>query len=170
MTGSFDWFLRGFLKDATGVLDLGCGTMRNALLAPRKADYIGIDVALLPKEDWPRLLKHPTHRSGKTVRMVAELPSSLEALAGMPISHIIMTDFIEHMHQDEGLLQIATLLRHWPAARMAIYTPLGFLAQDHGADHPMTHRSGWRPSDFDPEQWKLTESRGDQNVSFWAWR
>lgn len=75
-----------------------------------------------------------------------------EALDTETADAIYLLDVIEHMEKEDGLRIINKMLN---AARtqVVIYTPFGFLEQDHdpwelGGDYWQLHRSGWLPEEF----------------------
>lgn len=75
-----------------------------------------------------------------------------DALRTMTAEGVIMLDVIEHMEREVGEAVIPLLMR--AATRQAVvYTPFGFMPQDHdtwglGEDELQRHRSAWTPDDF----------------------
>ena len=64
---------------------------------------------------------------------------------------VYLLDVIEHMEKAEGLevVELAML----GARQVVVFTPYGFMQQDHdvwglGGHHWQTHRSGWLPEEF----------------------
>ena len=82
------------------------------------------------------------------------------ALAVLPAARadaVYMLDVIEHMEKAEAL-EVIALAQASALAQVVVYTPLGFMPQEHdnwglGGEHWQTHRSGWTPEEF--QGWKI---------------
>lgn len=78
--------------------------------------------------------------------------TAMEALSVERSGHAVyLLDVIEHMEKDEALEVIELAKRG--AVQVVVFTPYGFMKQDHdvwglGGHHWQTHRSGWMPEEF----------------------
>lgn len=78
--------------------------------------------------------------------------TAIEALKAKREGHAVyLLDVIEHMEKDAAL-EVVELAKRG-ARQVVVFTPVGFMAQDHdvwgfGGDHWQTHRSGWTPGEF----------------------
>ncbi|HWP41979.1 MAG TPA: class I SAM-dependent methyltransferase, partial [Blastocatellia bacterium] len=79
---------------------------------------------------------------------------------------VFLLDVIEHLEKEESL-KLLRATEQIARQQVIIFTPLGFLPQEHpdGKDHWgmeggswQTHKSGWLPEDFD-DSWDIYAAR-----------
>ena len=141
--------LRELTAGRHGVVDLGCGSnekFRQYCLCP----YIGVDVegGCAIKDDmraierwWPRVIDADT------------------ALFCDSLEHLKLTDALELLDRLKGRV-----------SRVIVFVPLGDHKQDHGPDHPQTHRAIWTRDmlealDFAVEEWPEFHTWDDPDKS-----
>lgn len=98
----------------------------------------------------------------KVLKMTAH--RALETDAWGDHCAVYMLDVIEHMTRSEGE-EILARLREIGPKQIVIFTPTGFMPQEHdawhlGGEHWQTHRSGWLPADF--PGWRISYPLGPQ--------
>jgi len=141
----------GKLKPTQRILDIGCG-IRPCPVFPCET-HICID----PHDEYIDWLKTwtPGDREVQIIQGTADLMAGVDPSG----TTLLMLDVIEHMEKEKGF-EILSMAEKFEQA--AIFTPLGFMKQEHpnGIDnwgmhggYWQTHRSGWEPKDF--ENWNV---------------
>ena len=130
------------LIECKTVLDIGAGIRPMPWYAPRR------HICVEPYGPYADRLETAGY---EVIRQTAK-----EALQVEREGHAVyLLDVIEHMEKADGLEVIDLALRG--ARQVVVFTPYGFMQQDHdvwGLDghHWQTHRSGWLPEEF-PGWW-----------------
>jgi len=125
------------------VLDLGAG------LRPMQWYRARRHICVEPHGPYATLLRG----GGYEVRLeTADQCLRTLSAAGQTVDAIYLLDVLEHMERDEGG-RVLALARAVARCQVVVYTPQGFMAQEHdvwakGGEHWQTHRSGWTPGDF----------------------
>lgn len=126
--------LRRTLSDCSSVLDLGCGP--DSAIKYCKVPYsIGVEqyepylTASMAKKIHDRYIY-------SDIRKLELEPKSVDA--------VVLLDVLEHFTKEEGL-QIIRNMENWARKKIILFTPNGFLPQEHALDgNPLQkHISGW---------------------------
>lgn len=121
------------------VLDLGCGKHSMVPILPQRIRKTGVEYFWPAYEEAAKKARHDAviHASVTEV----EFPKkSFDA--------VVLLDVIEHLSKEEGLALIAKM-ESWARKKVVVFTPNGFLEQDHYDENPlMEHKSGWTVADF----------------------
>jgi hypothetical protein len=170
----------GRLINPNIVLDVGCGirpqTMKHTFVhicVDAHKQYLDVLTKTLPRKGFfASRLKYVL--LNKTVDFV------IDKFPRKSVDTIFLLDVIEHLDKVQGLKLInafCEIARH----QIVIFTPLGFISQDHpdgkdawGLDGGkwQEHKSGWTPEDFD-DSWEFlvskdfhkTDNLGNSHVS-----
>lgn len=118
-------------------LDIGCGPGTYLHTLPQQISVrwaLDVNAAELDKVEG-------------AVRVRGSAVEMLPTFADASVDLVYALDFIEHLDKATGRIVLKEMQR---IARqlVIVFTPHGFQVQDHGPDHPQTHRSGWFPEDF----------------------
>lgn len=140
------------------VLDVGAGIRPQSFYLPRI--HICVDV----HRPYLERLREEAHPDSPLVFLNCTWEIALQAHLDKSVDSVFAIDFIEHLAKEEG---VAFLQEAKRVARkqVVVFTPLGFYPQCYenpstpdrwGMDggYWQTHRSGWRPEDFNNE-WQL---------------
>lgn len=123
------------------LLDVGAGLRPSGWYVPKK------HICVEPHGPYAEVLRaHGFETNGKT---------AIEAMRGMDpgsVDCVHMLDVIEHMHREDGEMALHLALET-ARQQVVVFTPVGFMQQEHdawnmGGEHWQKHRSGWDPSDF----------------------
>ncbi|WP_407357228.1 hypothetical protein [Methanolobus sp. WCC5] len=144
------------LKRANTVLDIGCGINPQSLVKAK------INICCEPFNQYVKVLQDKLKNKKNYVVMNVGWNQVVKIFPPKSIDTILLVDVIEHLEKEEGreLLKATELVA---SQQIAIFTPLGFLPQEHpdGKDiwgydggSYQEHKSGWLPEDFD-ESWDL---------------
>ncbi len=147
---NFEARARQFMREASVVLDIGCGIRPQRFVVPDVA------ICVEPHREYIDYLKR---NAGSANILIIPL-GALEALTALPdrsVDSIFMIDVIEHMPKNLGKLVIDECLRV-ARGQIVVFTPLGFMPQvvhageadgwGLGGGDYQDHKSGWYPEDF----------------------
>lgn len=146
------------LKPAGSVLDIGCGIQPQRYVRP--ATHICCEPFIQYVEHLQDKIAHEQDRSW--VVLNATWAEATRIFPARSVDTVMLVDVIEHLEKEEalGLLQATERIAR---RQVAIFTPLGFLPQEHtdgkdawGLDGAQwqEHKSGWQPEDFG-EGWEV---------------
>lgn len=132
------------LIEVDTVLDIGAGIRPIGWYKPRR------HICVEPHPPYAAMLKDAGYEVWCETAMLA-----LECVLTWPqqsINAVYLLDVIEHMTRVEGE-KLLRLIPHLEPKQIIVFTPNGFLPQEHdawnmGGEHWQTHRSGWTPADF----------------------
>ena len=151
------------LENVEVVLDIGCGIYPQKLIQPR------VHICFEPFLQYVEYLQEKVKNEiDKTYVIVnGDWNDAVTKLAPKSVDTIILSDVIEHLKKEDGKRLLAESERI-ARRQIAIFTPLGFVPQDHpdGKDawglnggSWQKHLSGWNPEkDFDSE-WVIIGSK-----------
>jgi hypothetical protein len=135
------------------VLDIGCGIRPQNFIKP------AVHICCEPFEQYIEVLQDKIKNSGDRnyVIIKATWAEVVQLFPSKSVDTVFLVDVIEHLEKKEALALLQateTIVKH----QIAIFTPLGFLPQEHpngkdawGLDGGawQEHKSGWQPEDFD---------------------
>lgn len=126
------------LLECDSVLDIGAGIRPFPWYTPKR--HICVEPSLV----YCDILRA---NGFEVVQATAE-----EALRELKAEAVLMLDVIEHMPRDVGD-RVVPLAVAAASRQVVIYTPNGFMVQDHdtwglGEDEWQRHKSAWTPDDF----------------------
>ena len=127
------------LIETESVLDLGCGKHSMVPIIPARIRKVGVEYFEPAYVEASRKARHHEviHADVTGVDFPAK---SFDA--------VVLLDVIEHLPKEEGERLIARM-ETWARKKVIVFTPNGFLHQDHYDENPlMEHKSGWTPDDF----------------------
>ncbi len=137
---SYIYELRRMLGGCATILDIGCGA-NSPLQFLKGAKLVGVD-GYQPALDAAR--KKGTHDELKLCN-VTDIGTTF---AKKQFDACVALDVIEHLDKDQGL-QLLQEMERIAKKRVVIFTPSGFLPQEHFEDDDMqVHRSGWEPDEM----------------------
>jgi hypothetical protein len=141
------------LEPVESVLDIGCGIMPQEYLQAK------VHICCDP---FPKYLEYlrdkvQTRKDKHFILMQAGWSDVVKIFPERSVDTVILVDVIEHLTKTVALqlLNSTTLLAR---RQVAIFTPLGFMPQQHenradawglGGGEWQEHKSGWLPEDFD---------------------
>ena len=144
------------------VLDIGCGIMPQNDLRPL------VHICCEPFDQYvahlQKKIKNEYDRSYVIVK--ATWAEAVRLFPPKSVDTVFLVDVIEHLEKEEALrlLKATEVLAR---KQIAVFTPLGFLPQNHsdgkdawGLDGGawQEHKSGWQPEEFD-DSWDLFATR-----------
>lgn len=151
-----------YLGNVEVLLDIGCGIRPQSLTIPK------VHVCCEPFSQYVEKLQQfaasQTDRSYIIVK--ATWAEAIELFPEQSVDTVYIADVIEHLPKEDG----EALLRKTERiarGKIAIFTPLGFMPQEHpdgvdawGMDGGawQEHKSGWLPEDFG-DDWEIFVSR-----------
>ncbi|MVF22902.1 hypothetical protein [Methylocaldum sp. BRCS4] len=165
------WYKKNELADSvrhriatvSTVLDIGCGIRPQTYTNPL------VHICCDPFEQYVDYLEKwtETEMVGIFLPVKAGWKEIAEQVPPKSVDTVFLLDVIEHLEKEEGS-RLLRLTEKIARRQVIIFTPLGFLPQEHsgakdawgldGADY-QAHRSGWLPDlDFD-ETWEIHASR-----------
>ncbi|HEV2178337.1 MAG TPA: hypothetical protein VGU20_31070 [Stellaceae bacterium] len=142
------------LIEVDTVLDIGAGLRPMGWYKPKR------HICVEPHPPYAERLK----AAGYEVwcETAASAVGTIKSWGPGSINAIYLLDVIEHMPRAEGeaLLKVLPWLE---AKQIVVFTPTGFMAQEHdawglGGEHWQKHRSGWTPEDF--AGWRISYPLG----------
>lgn len=133
--------LSNALRDATSVLDVGCGKESPLRNIKKTFRSVGVDIhnQSILKSKKGRI--HDTYIIGDVIKIKNYVkPKSFDV--------VLALDLIEHLTKKEGF-QIIADMEQIATKRVIIMTPNGYYHQDAFEGNPhQVHQSGWDMSDF----------------------
>ncbi len=140
------------------ILDIGSGIMPQIYTRPL------IHICCDPFKDYIEHLQNKTKDELDRHYLVinAGWKEVVEKFPSNSVDSIFLIDIVEHLEKDEGL-KLLKLTEKIARNQIVIFTPLGFLPQEHtngkdawGLDGVewQEHKSGWMPEDFD-DSWDI---------------
>lgn len=126
--------LKKILSDCQTVLDIGCGTSSPLRFIPATRKF-GIDADKVILETAKKNKTHDAYYLGD-VKNISTMfkPKQFDAC--------IALDVIEHLSKTDGHKLIKDMEKI-ARKKIVIFTPNGFLSQNHPTNHFAVHRSGW---------------------------
>lgn len=140
------WRVRGYLGPIQHLVDIGPGIRPQTRLKAKRVTLVEPYAAYAAKlRDYVQRLERFGY---ELVEMTAQDYAEQTGFTG---AVVVSCDMIEHLDKADGLTLIKTMQQ--TADAIVLYTPLGFMPQDHdpwglGGEHWQLHRSGWTPADF----------------------
>ena len=139
------------------VLDIGCGIRPQTFFKPE------LHILCEPWEEYVEILQNRFVTQQNILVLKGSWEDVLPFFPNQSVDSIFLLDVIEHLEKEEGL-RLMTECERLARKQIIIFTPLGFMPQDHdpsgydawglqGADWQV-HKSGWTPEDFDPS-WSI---------------
>lgn len=146
------------LKPANTVLDIGCGIQPQRYLRP------AVHICCEPFRQYVDHLqdKIANEHDRNWVVLNATWGEATRIFPPRSVDTVMLVDVIEHLEKEEAL-ELLRATEAIPRSQLAIFTPLGFLPQEHtdgkdawGLDGAawQEHKSGWQPEDFG-EGWEI---------------
>lgn len=143
------------------VLDIGCGIMPQQLIRPL------VHICCDPFSQYIEYLKNKVKNEfdRQYVIINADWKEVVEKIPDKTIDSVFLIDVVEHLEKEEGL-RLLNMTGRIARKQIVIFTPLGFLPQEHvdgkdawGLDGGawQEHKSSWLPEDFD-ESWDIYAS------------
>ncbi len=146
------------LQDVEVVLDIGCGIMPQKFLRPL------VHICCEPFGQYVEVLQTKTKDEYDRTYVIinAGWADAVRLFPPKSVDTVFLVDVIEHLQKEEalGLLKATEIIAR---RQIAVFTPLGFMPQQHpdGKDawglsgaQWQEHKSGWHPEDFD-ESWNI---------------
>jgi FtsZ-binding cell division protein ZapB len=141
------------LNDADIVLDIGCGIMPQPYITPK------VHLCCEPFDQYIKVLQkricEETDKNYILLKLTWE--DVIKIFPPQSVDTIFLVDVVEHVEKEKGL-QLLRETEKIAGKQIVIFTPLGFMAQEHldGKDAWnmnggawQEHKSGWLPEDFD---------------------
>lgn len=166
-----------YLNHSGRLLEIGPGIRPIVLQFPPH-----LRVLVEPSAAYCRVLSRILGPRENTVVVNQDALTFLKSIPDESFDAVVLTDVIEHLEKDEGLLLIREVERV-SSSNVGIFTPLGFMPQHFSSKQDtwgfeeadlQTHRSGWLPNDFGVN-WKFhiathahTSDSGEEFGAMWA--
>jgi hypothetical protein len=140
-----------YLNHSRRLLEIGPGIRPMVLQFPPH-----LRVLVEPSTAYCRVLSRILGPRENTVVVNQDALTFLKSIPDDSFDALVLTDVIEHLEKDEGLLLIREVERV-SSSIVGIFTPLGFMPQHFSSKQDtwgfeeadlQTHRSGWLPNDF----------------------
>lgn len=166
-----------YLNHSKRMLEIGPGIRPIVLQFPPS-----LRVLVEPSIEYCKVLSRIFGPRENTVVINQDALTFLKSLPDSSFDAIVLTDVIEHLEKDQGLLLIREVERV-SSSIVGIFTPLGFMPQHFSSIQDtwgfeetelQTHRSGWLPTDFGNHwQFHIVESAhisedGEEFGAMWA--
>lgn len=150
------------LEHTSVVLDIGCGIQPQRYVLPQ------VHICCEPFSQYIEVLQEKIrHENDRTyVVLNSTWSDAVNLFPAKSVDTVFLNDVIEHLEKDEALALLAATERI-ARRQMAVFTPLGFMPQQHpdgkdawGLDGGswQEHKSGWQPEDFDAS-WDIYASK-----------
>lgn len=166
-----------YLNHSGRLLEIGPGIRPIVLQFPPH-----LRVLVEPSAAYCRVLSRILGPRENTVVVNQDALTFLKTIPDESFDAVVLTDVIEHLEKDEGLLLIREVERV-SSSIVGIFTPLGFMPQHFSSKQDtwgfeeadlQTHRSGWLPTDFGVN-WKFhiatrahISDSGEEFGAMWA--
>ena len=166
-----------YLNNSQRLLELGPGIRPIVLQFPPS-----LRVLVEPSTEYCQVLSRILGSRENIVVVNQDAITFLKSIPDASFDAVVLTDVIEHLEKNEGLLLIRELERV-SSSIVGIFTPLGFMPQHFSSKQDtwgfeeaelQTHRSGWLPMDFGND-WKFhivekghTSDDGEEFGAMWA--
>jgi hypothetical protein len=166
-----------YLNHSRRLLEIGPGIRPIVLQFPPH-----LRVLVEPSTAYCRVLSRILGPRENTVVVNQDALTFLKSIPDESFDAVVLTDVIEHLEKDEGLLLIREVERV-TSSIVGIFTPLGFMPQHFSSKQDtwgfeeadlQTHRSGWLPNDFGVN-WKFhiathahISDSGEEFSAMWA--
>jgi hypothetical protein len=166
-----------YLNHSRRLLEIGPGIRPIVLQFPPN-----LRVLVEPSTEYCKVLSRILGPRENTVVINQDAITFLKSIPDASFDAVVLTDVIEHLEKNEGLLLIREVERV-SSSIVGIFTPLGFMPQHFsskldtwgfGEADLQTHRSGWLPIDFGTN-WKFhivarahMSDSGEEFGAMWA--
>lgn len=136
--------------------DIGCGIRPQDFIKPRH--HLCID----PHKQYLEFIKDKQNTGSNFTFINADWTRAVQVFASNSIETIFLLDVIEHLKKDAAL-KLLEETKKIITKQIVIFTPLGFIEQNHETDKDawgldggkwQEHKSGWLPEDFG-EGWEF---------------
>jgi hypothetical protein len=152
----------GKLKQVNIILDIGCGIRPQNFIKP------SVQICCEPFDQYIEILQENVKNlyDRNYVIIKSTWTEAVNLFPPKSIDSVFLVDVIEHLEKEEALALLKAteaIVRH----QIALFTPLGFLPQEHpngkdawGLDGGawQEHQSGWEPTDFN-DSWDIYVSK-----------
>jgi hypothetical protein len=166
-----------YLNHSRRLLEIGPGIRPIVLQFPPH-----LRVLVEPSKVYCSVLSRLLGPRENTVVVNQDALTFLKSIPDESFDAVVLTDVIEHLERNEGLLLISEVERV-TSSIVGIFTPLGFMPQHFSSKQDtwgfeeadlQTHRSGWLPNDFGV-YWKFhiathahVSDSGEEFGAMWA--
>ncbi len=144
------------------VLDIGCG------ISPQKFIIPKVHICCEPFRQYLDVLKDKIKQSPDRhhIFINASWSEAVNLFPPESVDSVFLIDVVEHLVKEEAV-KLLKLTENIARRQIAVFTPLGFLPQEHpdGKDAWglnggvwQEHKSGWYPDDFD-DSWDIYASK-----------
>ena len=187
---SVQWFdrntllriIRYWIREVDVVLDIGCGIRPQGFFKPK------LHLCSEPHGEYVEVLRQKSAEWTNIAVLQATAQEVVKFFPDKSLDSVFMLDVLEHLDKEDGERLIGQCERI-ARRQIIVFAPLGFVPQEfhpaekdgwglHGAVW-QTHRSGWRPEDFDVSwsifastEFHLTNGKGEPlnppAGAFWA--
>ena len=148
----------GRLRNADIILDIGCGIMPQTYITPK------VHICCEPYTKYLNVLQERIREETDKDYILLKLTweDVTKIMPPKSVDTIFLLDVIEHVEKERGL-QLLRETEKIARQQIVIFTPLGFMPQEHfdGKDGWnlnggawQEHKSGWLPEDFD-DTWMI---------------
>lgn len=151
------------LKNVNVLLDIGCG------IVPQKYIKVNVHICCEPFSQYVGVLQNNVLKTKESeskdthyVVLNARWDQALSLFPEKSVDSVFLIDVVEHLEKKEAL-ELLRRTEKIVRQQIAVFTPLGFLPQEHpdgkdawGLDGGawQEHKSGWQPQDFD-QSWDI---------------
>ena len=151
------------LESVEIVLDIGCGIMPQKLIQPR------VHICFEPFRQYVDYLQEKVKNEFDRTYVIVngDWNDAVTKLAPKSVDTVILIDVIEHLKKEDGR-RLLSASEKIARRQIAIFTPLGFVPQDHGNGKDawgldgggwQKHLSGWRPEKDFNSDWMIIGSK-----------
>jgi len=151
--------VRSRIEPVRTVLDIGCGIRPQNYILPL------LNICCDPFEQYVNYLRKwtETKLEGVFVVLKAGWKDIAEKLMPHSVDSIFLLDIVEHLEKEEGV-RLLKLTERIARRQIIIFTPLGFLPQEHegsrdawglGGGEYQQHKSGWLPDEDFDDSWEI---------------
>jgi SAM-dependent methyltransferase len=152
-----DWFyydaIRRELKNATSVLDVGCGVESPLSLVKKTFYSVGIDKFKPSIQISKKKKIHDRY-------LLMDVKNIDKKFKKKSFDVVISLDLIEHISKKDGF-RLLKKMEAIAKKKVIVLTPNGFISQDPFENNPyQVHRSGWSTDDFSKHGYAVYGMRG----------
>lgn len=145
--------LQSELKEASSVLDLGCGSQSPLAKIKKKFFLVGVDIFK------PRI-RQSKKKKIHNQYLVGDVLEIDKFFKKNSFDTVVALDLIEHLEKKDGL-RLLKKMELIAKKKIIILTPNGFTKQDQDENNPyQVHQSGWTSEEFKKRDYKVYGMRG----------